>query len=265
MPDLRLHQISKSFPRPGRPPRKAVRNVCLNLPAGSCTGLIGESGSGKSTLARIASFDTRPDAGWVELGGQNLRDVSERALRRHRHRIQLVFQDPRSALNPRHRVQRILGEPLRLHQACPSRDVSVRAGMLLRQVGLDQGSLGRYPGSFSGGECQRIAIARALACQPDVLVADEPTAALDVAVQAQLMNLLLELQRSLGLTILMITHDLALASNLCERIGVMDRGRLVELAPTEQLMNRPDHPATRMLVELVCKRPPTVGVPISTP
>ena len=263
MNDLRLSRISKSFARPGRSPCFAVREVCLELPAGSCTGLIGESGSGKSTLARIASLAIRADSGQIALGGQVLSGLPEKAQRPYRGRIQRVHQDPRSSLNPRHRIRRILAEPLRRLQLCPARDVPARAGLLLQKVGLDRAALERFPGSFSGGECQRIAIARALACDPDVLIADEPTAALDVAVQAQLMNLLLHLQQSLGLTLLMISHDLALVSNLCDRIGVMERGRLVELAETTELMNEPVHPATRMLVELVCKRPPTVARPVN--
>jgi oligopeptide transport system ATP-binding protein len=227
---------------------RAVDGVDLEVRRGEALALVGESGSGKSTLA-LALTGLRPaDRGQISLEGRVLPSRRSRADRR---RIQMVFQDPYSSLNPRLTVGSMLGELLRVHQVVPRNEVRSVSADLIRLVGLDEGALGAYPRQFSGGQRQRVAIARALALRPEILVADEPVSALDVSVQATILNLLRDLRRELGLTLLLISHNLAVVRHLCDRVAVMYLGRIVEVAPAEQLFRDPRHPYTRGLLAAI--------------
>ncbi len=227
---------------------RAVDGVDLELARGEALALVGESGSGKSTLA-LALAGMRPvDAGEVRFDGRVLPTRRSRADQR---RIQMVFQDPYSSLNPRLTVGGMLGELLRVHHVVPGGEVASYSQELLRLVGLDGDALRAYPRQFSGGQRQRVAIARALALRPDILVADEPVSALDVSVQATILNLLRDLRGELGLTLLLISHNLAVVRHLCDRVAVMYLGRIVEVAPTERLFSDPRHPYTRGLLAAI--------------
>ena len=227
---------------------RAVDGVDLELARGEALALVGESGSGKSTLA-LALAGLRPvDDGQITFDGRRMPARRSRADLR---RIQMVFQDPYSSLNPRLTVGGMLRELLRVHHVVPAREVAGYSRELLRLVGLDEDALRAYPRQFSGGQRQRVAIARALALRPDVLVADEPVSALDVSVQATILNLLRDLRAELGLTLLLISHNLAVVRHLCDRVAVMYLGRIVEVAPTEQLFSDPRHPYTRGLLAAI--------------
>jgi peptide/nickel transport system ATP-binding protein len=227
---------------------RAVDGVDLELARGEALALVGESGSGKSTLA-LALAGLRPvNSGEVSFEGRRLPARRSRADLR---RIQMVFQDPYSSLNPRLTVGGMLRELLRVHHVVPREEVQAYSHELVRLVGLDADALRAYPRQFSGGQRQRVAIARALALRPDVLVADEPVSALDVSVQATILNLLRDLRAELGLTLLLISHNLAVVRHLCDRVAVMYLGRIVEVAPTEQLFSDPRHPYTRGLLAAI--------------
>jgi peptide/nickel transport system ATP-binding protein len=227
---------------------RAVDGVDLDLAKGEALALVGESGSGKSTLA-LALAGLRPvNGGTITYEGRKLPARRSRADQR---RIQMVFQDPYSSLNPRLTVGGMLRELLRVHHVVPSGEVDSYSRELLRLVGLDDDALRAYPRQFSGGQRQRVAIARALALRPEVLVADEPVSALDVSVQATILNLLRDLRAELGLTLLLISHNLAVVRHLCDRVAVMYLGRIVEVAPTERLFNDPAHPYTRGLLAAI--------------
>jgi oligopeptide/dipeptide ABC transporter ATP-binding protein len=226
----------------------AVDGVDLDLRRGESLALVGESGSGKSTLA-LALTGVRPvDQGEIRFDGRRLPARRSRADRR---RIQMVFQDPYSSLNPRLTVGGMLAELLKAHHVVPRSQVNEVSTELLTLVGLAPAALSAYPRQFSGGQRQRVAIARALALRPDVLVADEPVSALDVSVQATILNLLQDLRRELGLTLLLISHNLAVVRHLCDRVAVMYLGRIVEVAPTEELFRAPRHPYTRGLLAAI--------------
>jgi oligopeptide/dipeptide ABC transporter ATP-binding protein len=227
---------------------RAVDGVDLDLGRGEALALVGESGSGKSTFA-LALAGLRPvNAGEIRFDGRTLPTRRSRADQR---RIQMVFQDPYSSLNPRLTVGSMLRELLRVHDVVPSGEVVACSKELLALVGLGEDALRAYPRQFSGGQRQRVAIARALALRPDVLVADEPVSALDVSVQATILNLLRDLRGQLGLTLLLISHNLAVVRHLCDRVAVMYLGRIVEVAPTEQLFSDPRHPYTRGLLAAI--------------
>jgi peptide/nickel transport system ATP-binding protein len=234
---------------------RAVDGVSFDIRRGECLGLVGESGSGKTTVSKLLMRAVTPDAGSIIFndsdGPIDVLSATGGALRRLRSKIQMVFQDPVSSLSPRMTVQNILSEPLEIHRRgdARSRLASVRA--LMRAIGLDQNFVNRYPHSFSGGQRQRIGIARALALGPDLLICDEPVSALDVSVQAQILNLLKDLQKELGLTYLFISHNLAVVDYMADRIAVMCGGRIVELAPREALMRNPVHPYTRALLAAI--------------
>jgi oligopeptide/dipeptide ABC transporter ATP-binding protein len=253
-PVLRVADLTKGYPLSsgwlGRQKRvlKALDGVSLELRRGEVLALVGESGSGKSTLAKIVVGGTAPTTGSVTYRGEVLR--AKRHGREAR-RIQMVFQDPYSSLNPRLTVGSMLGELLRLHDVVPRDQVRAESVRLLNLVGLEEDALGAYPSQFSGGQRQRLAIARALAVRPDVLIADEPVSALDVSVQATILDLFAKLRAELGLSILFIAHNLAVVQHLSDRVAVMYLGRIVEVAETAELFARPRHPYTRALIDSI--------------
>jgi len=227
---------------------RVVDDVSFEIRRGETLGLVGESGSGKSTVARMLLRLIEPTAGEVRYGGVDLLAASSSKMREMRRKMQIVFQDPFAALNPRMRVREILAEPFAIHGLGSQVSKERLVGMLV-EVDLDDSALDRYPHEFSGGQRQRINIARALALRPEFLVLDEPVSALDVSVGAQVVNLLRDLQRSYGLTYLFISHSMPLVRYLCDRVAVMQRGRLVELGECEQVCDAPVHEYTRKLIE----------------
>jgi oligopeptide transport system ATP-binding protein len=256
-PLLSARDVSVSFPVGSRMAARirgeerllrAVDGVDLEMRRGEALALVGESGSGKSTLALALAGLLRTDRGEIRFDGKLLPASRSRADRR---RIQMVFQDPYSSLNPRLTVGGMLRELLRVHHVVPANRVAEFSAELLALVGLGEADLSSYPRQFSGGQRQRVAIARALALRPDVLVADEPVSALDVSVQATILNLLSNLRNDLGLTLLLISHNLAVVRHLCDRVAVMYLGRIVEVAPTEEIFSTPRHPYTRGLLAAI--------------
>jgi len=229
----------------------ALQGVSFTIEAGRNLGIVGESGSGKSTLARLVMALDTPSAGRVLMQGNDLHALPREALRAARRDFQMVFQDPYGSLDPRQTVARIVAEPLRAQKAISQADARVRVVETLDSVGLRASDLDKYPHEFSGGQRQRIAIARALITRPRLIVADEPVSALDVSVQAQVLNLLQDLQAQFGVTYLLISHDLAVVHHLCDEVAVLWQGRIVEQGPTERLFRAPQHPYTRMLLEAV--------------
>jgi oligopeptide transport system ATP-binding protein len=249
---LELHEVVKVYPVPGsgrkRASIRAVDGVNLAIPAGRVFGLVGESGSGKTTVARCILGLTPLSKGSIEFDGIDL-SAADRRVRRALHReIQLVFQQPAAALDPRMTVDRLVAEPLTTHGLARGAALRERVARLLDDVGLLPAHLRRYPHELSGGQCQRVVIARALATDPRLVVLDEPTSALDVVVQAQILNLLVELRDRHGLTYLLISHDLSVVRHLSDRIGVMYLGRLVEEGPAAEILDDPRHPYTRALL-----------------
>jgi ABC-type glutathione transport system ATPase component len=270
MPLLEIRNLTKIYPH--REVR-AVDAVSLDIDAGETLGLVGESGSGKSTLGRLILRLIEPTAGSIRFDGRDLLAASRTEMRRLRRHLQIIFQDPFASLDPRFTVEQIIAEPLVIHgterentppdlcgdsrprlsgratPGSPGTTVSVRVAELLRAVGLDESASRRYPHEFSGGQRQRVGIARALALRPKFIVCDEPVSALDVSVGAQIVNLLAQLQRDFGLTYLFISHSMPVVRYLSTRIAVMYRGQIVEVAPTEQITERPQHPYTKTLLE----------------
>ena len=251
MPLLEVRNLSVSFPTP-EGTIQAVDDVNFAVERGTTVGLVGESGSGKTTIGRALLKLTPPTAtvtGQVFFDGQEILALPERQFRPWRRRVQMIFQDPFNSLNPRHRVETIIAEPLEIHCKEMSRtDRRARVGELLGQVGLPRDAAARYPHEFSGGQRQRIGIARALAARPEFLVCDEPVSALDVSVQAQIVNLLQDLQEQLGLTYLFIAHDLAVVEHLSDEVVVLYRGRVVERASAEAIYAAPQHEYTKRLL-----------------
>jgi oligopeptide transport system ATP-binding protein len=226
----------------------AVDGVDLDIARGEAVGLVGESGCGKSTLGRAILQLVRPTAGEVRLDGRELTTLSDEQLRPLRRHMQMVFQDPFSSLNPRMTVGDAITEPMLAHGLASRADCRDKAAELFRLVGLNPGMLGRYPHEFSGGQRQRVGVARALAVEPDFIVCDEPISALDVSIQAQIVNLLEELRERLRLTYLFIAHDLAVVRHLSDRVAVMYLGQIVEIAPKHRLYANPLHPYTKALL-----------------
>jgi oligopeptide/dipeptide ABC transporter ATP-binding protein len=233
----------------------AVDGVDLTVRRGEALALVGESGSGKSTLARAIAGIQPVNRGQLRLDGKVL--PARRRSRADQRRVQMVFQDPYSSLNPRLTVGGILRELLRVHHVVPRDQVESRARELLRMVGLPEDAIGARPRQFSGGQRQRVAIARAIALQPELLVADEPVSALDVSVQATILNLLQDLRAELGLTLLFISHNLAVVRHLCDRVAVMYMGRIIEVALTEELFSNPRHPYTAGLLAAIPRMTPS--------
>ncbi len=228
----------------------AVDDVTLNLAEGETLGLVGESGCGKTTLARTLVRLTPPTAGVLRFRGEDVTGLSGKALRTFRRHVQMVFQDPQSSLNPRKRISQIVGAGLALRKNDPNAR-STTLGSLLTQVGLEPGHAQRYPHEFSGGQRQRIGIARALAADPSLIILDEPVSALDVSIQAQVVNLLDDLQDNLGLSYIFVAHDLSVVRHVSDRIAVMYLGKIVELSPAEELYSAPKHPYTASLLDAV--------------
>ena len=230
---------------------KAVDDVTFEIRRGETLGLVGESGCGKSTVGRAILRLYKPTAGRIRFDGEDITERNEGDLRPLRRRMQLIFQDPFSSLNPRHSVGRIVGEPMRVHGLTGRRGQSGRIRELLQTVGLPGDAAGRYPHEFSGGQRHRIGISLALAVNPDFIVADEPVSALDVSIQAQIINLLEQLQSEFSLTYLFIAHDLAVVRHISDRIAVMYLGTIVEISPAAELYENPLHPYTIALLSAV--------------
>jgi oligopeptide/dipeptide ABC transporter ATP-binding protein len=258
---LALDKISKRFPgrrglpdllrgRP-RPVVRAVEDLSLNVEAGETLGVVGESGCGKSTLARCIVRLHEPDAGKIRFDGDDVLSLQGTARRHYNRKVQMVFQDPYGSLNPRMTAGACIAEALAVHKVVEPARIAARVRELLELVHLPADAAQRYPYEFSGGQRQRIGIARALAVEPALIIADEPVSALDVSVQAAIVNLFLELQSRLGLTLMFITHDLRLVKHLTHRVAVMYLGRIVEVGPTEALFANPRHPYTQALIRAV--------------
>jgi ABC-type oligopeptide transport system ATPase subunit len=256
MPLLEVSHLVKEFGRKGGLLRKpsivrAVNDVSFSIEEGETFGLVGESGSGKTTTGRCILRLIEPTSGEVRFKGDDVLAFSRSRMREARRDMQIVFQDPYSSLNPRMRVGKIVEEPLIIHRIGSKAERQARVAELFQLVGLDPEQLSRYPHQFSGGQRQRIGLARALALNPSLVIADEPVSALDVSVQAQVVNLLMDLQQRLKLTYLFIAHDLRLVQHICNRVAVMYLGKIVEMGPTARLFEAPAHPYTRALLSAI--------------
>jgi oligopeptide transport system ATP-binding protein len=256
MPLLEVRHLVKQFTRRdgflSKPAVvRAVNDVSFTVDEGETFGLVGESGSGKTTTGRCILRLIEPTAGEVLFRGENVAAFSREQLRRARRDMQIIFQDPYSSLNPRMRIRAIVEEPLIIHKMGSGAERAARVAELIGLVGLDSAVLDRYPHEFSGGQRQRIGVARALALNPSLVIADEPVSALDVSIQAQVVNLLMDLQQKLKLAYLFIAHDLRLVEHICRRTAVMYLGRIVEMADTPMLFDHAQHPYTKALLSAI--------------
>ncbi len=256
-PLLKVDELRKYFPIHGGVLRrvvnnvKAVEDVSFEIGAGEVVGLVGESGSGKTTVGRTILRLETATAGTVRFEGADIMAMGPSEMRRYRKKMQIIFQDPYASLNPREKVREVLTHPLRLHRIGSASEHEDRAAALLEKVGLSRDHLDRFPHEFSGGQRQRIGIARALAVEPSFIVADEPVSALDVSIQAQVINLLEDLKNDLDLTMLFIAHDLGVVEHICDRVIVMYLGRVMEIGTAADLYARPNHPYTQALLSAV--------------
>jgi oligopeptide/dipeptide ABC transporter ATP-binding protein len=252
-PLLQVKSVSKQFKLPGgwlsgkARYVYAVDDINLGISSGEVLGLVGESGCGKTTLGRIILQLIKPTCGQIFFDGQDMIALKVDEMRHMRKQMQVVFQNPLSSLSPRFKIEQVIAEPIFTHNVLPKNQIRGRVIALLEQVGLGKQHLDRFPHELSGGQCQRVAVARALAVNPKLLVLDEPTSALDVSVQAQIINLLQDLKESHGLTYLFISHDLNIVHHISDRIGVMYLGKLVEIGPSMDIFNQPLHPYTKAL------------------
>ena len=246
-PSSLLSMLLRRAPRVTR----AVDGVSLQIQRGDTLGIVGESGSGKSTLARTMVDLIQPDGGSIRFDGHDLGALSDTQRQTLRRQVQMVFQDPQSSLNPKLSIAATLSEALRVHQVCPVNDIPQRVQALMQRVGLDPALANRRPHQLSGGQCQRVGIARALSLNPQLIIADEATSALDVTIQAQILNLLMHLREQMQLTLIFISHDLSVVRHLCRTVAVMQRGRIVESGSVEQIFNAPQHPYTRQLIDAI--------------
>ena len=264
-PLVDVERLVKHYPggggffTPSRPPVQAVDGVSFTIAAGETLGLVGESGSGKSTVGRAVLRLEPPTSGTVRFEGTDLASLDASTLRATRQRMQIVFQDPFGSLNPRRTIGDSIAEGMVIHRLVPAAAMAARVAELLTEVGLDPSYAERYPHEFSGGQRQRIGIARALAVEPRFIVCDEPVSALDVSVQAQVINLLLDLRERRGLAYLFIAHDLAVVRQVAHRVAVMYLGTIVEIGPARAVIGAPRHPYTQALVSAVPEPDPTTG------
>ncbi len=257
---LTVERINKSYHSFPNPPVQVLHDVSFSLAAGQALGLVGESGSGKSTIAKCIMALTRPESGSIDYDGMDVAHARGGDLLRFRREVQMVFQDPYGSLNPRMTAEDLIGEGLLVHGlARTAADRRERVAEMMRTVGLNPDDMGRFPRSFSGGQRQRIAIARALVIEPRVLVCDEPVAALDVSVQAQVINLLQDMQHKMNLAIVFVAHDLAVVRHLCDSIVVLHKGRVVEAGTRADIFDRPQDPYTQALLAAVPVPDPTIG------
>jgi oligopeptide/dipeptide ABC transporter ATP-binding protein len=233
---------------------QAVDGVSFTLPVGKSLGIVGESGCGKSTLARLVTRLIEPSSGSVLLDGVDITSLSGKALREIRRKLQMIFQDPYSSLNPRHSIGQIIGDPMRIQGIVTKGNEKAEVQELMQRVGLNPEHYNRYPHEFSGGQRQRIGIARALSLRPSVIVADEPVSALDVSIQAQILNLLENLQKDLGLSFVFIAHDLSVVRHIADQVAVMYLGKIVEVGDSATVYNSPAHPYTKALLSCLPAR-----------
>jgi peptide/nickel transport system ATP-binding protein len=267
-PLLQVRDLKMHFPikeavglRRTRKVVQAVDGVSFDLEPGGSLGLVGESGCGKSTTGRMITRLLTPTAGSIMFKGTDIAQLKEKDLRPFRRDLQIVFQDPYSSLNPRQTVSNIISTPLRVHNLVPRGKELARVQELLERVGLNPEHHNRYPNEFSGGQRQRIGIARALAVEPEVIIADEPVSALDVSIQAQVMNLMDDLRRDLGIAFVFIAHDLGVVRHFCDRVAVMYLGKIVELGTKEEIYRAPQHPYTQALLSAAPDLGTIRGVP----